>query len=161
MLISYSQLSCLCNFLSTPSQKLLLYMKCLSQMCFLYGHSDLIIKKKKIIPSRCWTSSLHINEFSGIYALAHFVPNTRDKKYTEPLCPFCILLNSCNINLSEESTWNVYLGAQPNISKKIHLGLCGHQSPTWTPLKLPQLIHGHTCLPWKHDRESKIRDTPF
>lgn len=116
---------------------------------------------KKIIPSRCWTSSLHINEFSGIYALAHFVPNTRDKKYTEPLCPFCILLNSCNINLSEESTWNVYLGAQPNISKKIHLGLCGHQSPTWTPLKLPQLIHGHTCLPWKHDRESKMRDTPF
>lgn len=117
--------------------------------------------KKKIIPSRCQTSSLHINEFSGIYALAHFVPNTRQKQCIEALCPFCILLNSWNANLSEESTGNMYLGAQPKILKKTHLELYGHQSQLFTPLKLPRLVHKHTCLPWKHHRETKIRDTTW
>lgn len=117
--------------------------------------------KKKIIPSRCHISSLHINEFSGIYALAHFIPNTREEKYTEALCPFCILLNTCNTDFSEEYMWNVHLGAWPKISKKVHLELYGHQSRIFSPLKLPRLIHRHTCLPWKHDRESKNRGTTW
>lgn len=60
----------------------LVYVKCLSQGCFLYGLSgannpDLIIFKKKLICSRHLTSSLLINEFGGISALIHFFPNRK------------------------------------------------------------------------------------